>query len=364
MIASRINWISKAKGLAALGIVAVHAGIETLGLNDLTGIGEWIYKLAASGMYCVQLFFVISAYLTFRSLDKKNEVKFTLKEYFKYLAKKIIRLAPILYIAVIWQLSIHFFSIKKIPNIDDHIWKDAFFAITFLNGFSYNHINPWGNWYLGILFQFFILAPLLKKVINTNKKSVIFFVLSTFFSKGISVCLAKAGFTTDGFFYYWFPRQLPLLALGIVFYNFQKIYDDKNIFSHEQKKNDIQFLVLAIATLFLLSTIAFSPMEKHVQTGFLLMIFSYALFSGKTKFFVPLAILGENSYGVYLYHICILFMLQEKIKSFAQNHSPIITFFIIYLFLVASSLLLSILTNKVIEFCQQKVRMKLWNTTA
>lgn len=48
----RIDWISKAKGLAILGFVAVHT-VQRFNI-------AFVSSIAFAGSYCVQLFFIIS----------------------------------------------------------------------------------------------------------------------------------------------------------------------------------------------------------------------------------------------------------------------------------------------------------------
>ena len=55
----KIDWISKAKGFAILGIIAVHVAQQF----ELPYISRFLF----SGQFCVQLFFIISAYLSFKS---------------------------------------------------------------------------------------------------------------------------------------------------------------------------------------------------------------------------------------------------------------------------------------------------------
>ena len=79
---NNIEWITKAKGLAIIGVVAVH----TVQVFDITGL---IVEIADAGKYGVSLFFIISAYLTFMSFDK-HPSRWTIKTYFHYLLHKLL----------------------------------------------------------------------------------------------------------------------------------------------------------------------------------------------------------------------------------------------------------------------------------
>lgn len=60
----KIAWISKAKGFGILGVLATHTA-QVFPVPRGGGV-------LLAGMYCVQLFFVLSAYLAFKSLDSNR----------------------------------------------------------------------------------------------------------------------------------------------------------------------------------------------------------------------------------------------------------------------------------------------------
>lgn len=214
-IEKNTDWISKAKGFGILGIVAVHT-VQRFSVPD------YLSSIAYAGMYCVQLFFVLSAYLTFVSLEKYKE-QWTLNSYLKYFGHKLVRLTPVLYTAVLWHVLMNYpLVFGEALEYKDHLWKNTFFAVTFLNGFSYHYINPWVNWYIGDLVIFLAIAPFLFRWINTVKKSVWFFVVSMVFAWLSGIVLFMCGVDTSWYFVFWFPKQLPVMAIGMMFYCFQK----------------------------------------------------------------------------------------------------------------------------------------------
>ena len=328
----KIDWISKAKGFAILGVVAVHTG------QSFTN--SYISEIASGGQFCVQLFFVISAFLAFKSLNK-NEIT-NPKTYFRYLLHKITRLMPVLYTACLWHLIMYCIDIHGIPNIRDSIWRDGFFAVTFLNGFSYYHINPWYNWYIGDLIIFLVLAPFIKKIIDTPKKSVLLFFFSFLIGCTSNGILKKCGIYTDWYFYFWFPRQFPSLALGIFLYNFQKEEDYQN------KINSLFTLAFIISFGFILSKDWKPILDNHVQYGILLLVFSYTLFNRKTKSFNWLKALGDNSDGIYLFHGCLLPIISNLINKIGFIKSSY-SFILCYLTVVLLGLCCSIIVKKILE---------------
>lgn len=330
----KTEWISKAKGFGILGVVAVHA------VKNFT-VPAGLRDVADAGMYCVPLFFVISAYLTFLSLEKQKTC-WTVKGYLKFLGHKLVRLIPILYTAVLWHVLLYSVRLGRIPEIDSPVWKASFFAVTFLNGFSFRYINPWLNWYIGDLVIFWAIAPVLYQWINSPKKSVLFFIVAFLFSWFSGRGLVKFGVETSWYFYFWFPRQLPLLAIGMMFYNFQKS-------TFALVKNSMLTLAFVVSVCMLLSIFGMTPMGLHVRYGLFLFVFAYTLFNYSGRLFNWLKLLGDNSYGIYLYHMCLIIMLEHFVNEIGIRKDLTINFFVYYVAVVVVSLLLSKLANVVFE---------------
>lgn len=333
----KIEWIEKAKGFAILGVVATHT------IPRFTFSGT-IAKIASAGMYGVSLFFIISAYLTFLSFDK-HPIEWNLKTYVKYLFHKIIRLVPVLYIAIIWHFIQHCIAIGGLPKSSDGIWLDALFASTFTNAFSYHHFNPWVNWYIGTLVLFLAIAPVIHKWINTPLRAVIFFGILLVFAWGLRLFLSNLGIPYYDFYVYCsLPIQLPVMALGIVFYHFTKA---DNIYSISKPLKVFCFIISICLLLTLCTSIKI--MEFHVIMGLLLLILSVSSFNNSCKATRFLSILGKNSYGIYLFHWCLITIFTEVSSSLGINTSSLITFFIYYILLLLLSLLCAFLVNKYIE---------------
>ena len=153
----------------------------------------------------------------------------------------------------------------------------------------------------------------------------------------------RFGFDVSWYFYFWFPHQLPVLAIGIMFYHFQKN-------SNETIDKSVRTLAFVVSVCMLLSFFLFtSPMELHVRYGIFLFVFAYSLFNNSGKWFNWLKPLGDNSYGIYLYHGCLLSIFDYFVNKYAISKESVFSFFGYYLLLVLVSLALAKLANVLIE---------------
>ena len=72
---NRLNWVGFLKGLAILGVILVHFN------GAIESPSTIVSALSAIGARCPQLFFIISAYLTWNSISKKDNLN--AKEFLK-----------------------------------------------------------------------------------------------------------------------------------------------------------------------------------------------------------------------------------------------------------------------------------------
>lgn len=300
------KWINSFKGIAIIGIVLVHFGIKSID-------NKWFSFLVYYGAKGVYIFALVTAYLMYYSLDK-NEVD-NMKKAGTWLVSKIIRLIPLYYLAIVVYLIVEgtgnrwwLGSLPKISilNVVSHF--------LFLHGFNPYYCNSilGVEWYIGVLFMLYLIAPFLHKFVNNFRRSVMFFMVS------LIVCnyylkLSDFRVIADDYIWSYFVENftlislLPLVSLGIVlYYGINSVYFKQIIGNKASSFFCIFFFLFIIYRLmrgsnfYGLSTAGFWGMAL---SG---IIISQVIFPNKLLCNSIFATLGKYSYGIFLFHYLLI----------------------------------------------------------
>lgn len=293
---ARDSYIDILKGISILLVLLVHFNQKWTAPIGL------ISKLSAVGARAPQFFFLISAFLTWKSIDKHGMDR---RRFYIGRARRII---PLYYIALVVAMLIPTITINEysILNIVGH-----FLLIHGFNPYWINTIMGVG-WYVGDLAIFYLICPLLYRIINDLKSSVLCLMICTATSS-LSLILwnnTNTDSTLEMFFNtFFFLHQLPILCLGIVIYYIIKLIEDR-----KASTKMILFLVTGITFLFS-AVFIILHLNKRIFTSsfaagvlctwlFLICYSIRELFQNKS--FNPLIEIGKHSYGVYLFHYTII----------------------------------------------------------
>jgi len=216
----RQTWIDALKGIAICGVVMIHSGGGNL--------PSYLGNIGNIGKNGVQLFFLLSAFLVFKSYERSfaNKKK-TYSEQIKWVIRKFIRLIPLYYASLL---------ICGVVQGGNSYWLGSEKGITlgnivahmvFLHGFFPHYIDSiiGVEWYLSALAVLYVLTPFLYKMINLLEKSVIWFILCAVGCSLVGgVCSKMVSGFSDSYIYesyfstLWFVAQFPVMLLGIVLY--------------------------------------------------------------------------------------------------------------------------------------------------
>jgi peptidoglycan/LPS O-acetylase OafA/YrhL len=320
--------------------------------------------ILANGSKCVQLFFIISAYLVYISLDhyyKNRTEAITFSSMGKWWARKFLRLIPMYYIALAVYAPIA-------PRFNGWLGSEGHVTIAnfishmlFLNGLIPHYANSilGVEWYLGVLGIFYMIAPFIYKFVNSFEKAVVFFIITLLGSSYINdFGYAHIPMVTDevdsqiysSFFgTHWIVTQLPTLAIGILIYFIIRSNAFANI-----KQRKILSLALFIYSVFMLIA------EMHGYTAiyrtsiytvfgacFAGILISQVLWSYKILDNPVFRTLGKYSFPIYLVHYALILCYNKLLPTLTGNN--IIDWIIKYVVILAAALGIGYLATKLYD---------------
>ena len=297
----RDRFIDSLKGIAILGIIAVHSG---LGHQP-----EPLASLGKFGANSVQLFFIISAFLGCESLARHPITNF--RGYCKWLLRKVLRIAPLYYIA----LS---FALLETAGNGNPYWSGG--ALSFYNILSHilflNGLHPfWINsimsveWYIADLMILYFVLPVIMKFVNTFDRAGVLVVLSICFAFLFNHSIDRIWGISENevvrtFIYnFSFINQFQVMAFGILlFYGMRYV-------KYIGKGNG--YFVLLMGVYFLIGvmfnrTLKVTSIYGYLAIGFAL--FFIGVKESKCKFIDNklFSLIGKYSFGIYLFHYTLI----------------------------------------------------------
>jgi len=322
--------------------------VHSTELSNIRKFRPMVKHFVESGIYGVQLFFILSAFTLFHTLNRqpKSTINFYLRRFF--------RIAPAYYLAILFY------------SWYNHTWgMGEFLNFTFLHGFSPHYINSIvpGGWSIGIEMFFYLLIPILFKRINSITSSVHFLIIALLFKVAAFYFIKLPIFSSiqaDGsFIYFWFPNQLPIFALGFVLYFYLR--DDL------KPSNQLNKALLTIIGLIIISTVTALPIfSNHFIIASAFAIGIALLKKSKLDIYLEQSVLlfiGRISYSAYLCQYGLIFLLRKiNFYNFLPNnslYSSYINFGINFIILTCATLITAHILHSIIEEPFQKLGSKM-----
>lgn len=347
-MSERLDWADSLKGLAICGVVLVHSGGSHL--------PSMLGQIGSAGARGVQLFFIVSAFFTFLSLDRYfnnvNNSELTKHTTMGWLLKKVNRIAPLYYIALIICLISGSYESNYWHSATSQVSStiDILTHFLFINGLSPYYVNSIlsTEWFIADLFLFYVISLWIYKKITSVERAfalmTISVVASTIISYGASL-LTNDGILTAYIWSFCFITEFPLWAMGIFIYNLkkQKVLE-------KFKGNKLVSYSLLLFSICLICSVIFRENAMGIYSfgiGFAGLILSQDMVQCPlicNKFW---ATLGKYSFGIYLAHTFVIPLL-SKITVFGTGMSAS-TRIVFYIIVMAASLLIAALTQKFIE---------------
>ena len=185
------------KGLAIIAVVLYHAG--------------W----CKSGYLGVDVFLVLNGYLVVPKV--MNDIEEGRFRYFVFLEKKIFRLLPLVLLVSGLSLAIGYWGM--LPHDYRFLSEEAVAASVFMNNIlqAITTQNYWAaiyqkvlmhTWFLGVLFQFYLVFPLLMLLMKRQMKVMLMVLIV------LSIVLYLLPIDTIGNKYYMLPYRFFEIAFG------------------------------------------------------------------------------------------------------------------------------------------------------
>lgn len=152
---------------AMLGVLAVH-------LSQQFPMPRLMKEVAGMGAFCVQIFFVISAYLGCSYFFRPGA---TIGQYYR---KRALRILPTYYAAIVAAMVyIEFFTKGYNADVFHLGWLRYFLGLnTILPSVDFwQWNNTFGFWTMTNFIVFYAIIPMVIKFVDTWRKSVAFFLL-------------------------------------------------------------------------------------------------------------------------------------------------------------------------------------------
>ncbi len=333
----RLDGIDILRGVAVIGVIVYHFYV-LLGLMHLSSF-PYVH---AFGLLGVPLFFIISGYLIYKSIDRNIDKRGEKKGLINYFLHRLFRILPayyfnlfvVLIIAALMLDSKLLYSTAFLKQILSNLTFTSYF-IHKSSGFGFNG----AYWTLNIEMLWYLVAPLLFLFAKQTKVLVTLAMLSLIYLWGLEQGLLDSFFGLDKAAKYYelelfylstqLPGQINYFIAGILIYKY----------AISPQFLQAKYIFIFVMALFVLYVgingyygITSSFLIVQLFTLLVAALLFILLYATKIKGFFFLEWIGKISYSLYLWHMPILFVMKKtSIFTYLSLSSSVALFTIVLL---------------------------------
>lgn len=348
----------------AASLVVFHHAEQIRIKNDLFNLK--LFSFFNNGGIAVTFFFVLSGFLITYLLLKEKVFSGSVSIK-KFYFRRILRIWPLYFLLVflgtlLIPFLISFFHITyEMPyTFSDVIMYYVFFAPFMVTPlFGHHLLEP--LWSIGVEEIFYIFwAPLVKFV----KVSITKVAFSVILIKGILVWASHYVFQDFIFITIFRQLQFESMAVGAIgaawiFHNYEKAFTSFFLFNRFSQM--VLFSFVFIRLFFVDYLVEHSPLFSVIHDTFAFHLFINFLFlwlilniSMNVNSIIRLEsrvlnLMGEISYGIYMYHMIVIFSVILFFRDLLEGIDKISATFIFYFFVFSGTILVSYLSKRFFE---------------
>lgn len=341
MVQIRLDGIDLLRGLAVSFVIIYHFFV-LLGLNG-SPLFTYVHSFGVLG---VSLFFVISGYLIYRSIDYSTNEYGVFKGLKHYAVHRAFRIIPAYYFNFFIVLLMATSMIDSTYLYSYSFVKQLLAHLTFTSYFLYQDSGLGINgayWTLSIEMLWYIVAPVLLLFVKKKRFLIILLLMSFVYFAALDKGMLDAVFHLNHeeasyilklyFFSFQLPGQLAYFIAGILIYKYSYVSVKLSPVSRYAFSVALIILFMYISRTYELHTTFLIHNLFILVSVSVLFLLLYATMPKRMQIFEWL---GKISYSLYLWHMPLLYVMKQ---TSVLTHIPLliaVALFVAVLLLISS----------------------------
>lgn len=294
------TYIDLIRVLAAGGVLLIHLG-------QGVPFSDFVRKYTDYGTHGVEVFFVISGFYIFASLQKNGNIK-------RFYCRRLSRIVPIYYVMITIVWSYYVLAGLPVPSDSSGLywWRYIFFLSTLIPTDNSFWFNLCATWTIGVFMIFYLLAPFFCRIINTFWKSVAFIVSSYILGEVVILLGLRK-------YYIHMNEGLSLLEFNPFRYMWIFAFGISAYFAIKEKKEKTFIGLLMLVLLLRLTNILINTRVEYSIIISIMLVLFYNKKIGNKRLNHIVILLNPYTYCLYIIHPLVLLIFSHLHGYFDSN---------------------------------------------